>query len=103
MTAQSASLHAAIHWHFRPVATGGALAASHRMIWFFEKEADLLVCEIRHAKSGSAYEFEIADATGPTTHRFDSPSELIAKYLDEQSRLIAEGWRPRASNVTVPD
>jgi hypothetical protein len=101
--AQSAYVHAPIHWHFRPVAAGGALAASHRVIWFFEKEADVLVCEIRHAKSGSAYEFEIADATGPTTHRFDSPSEVIAKYLDEQSRLIAEGWRPRARNVTARD
>jgi hypothetical protein len=86
---------------FSAAATGVALADSRRVIWFFEKEADLLVCEIRHAESGAAYEFEIADSTGPTTHRFDSPTELIAKYLDEQSRLLAEGWRPRAGNVTT--
>lgn len=73
-----------------------------RVIWFFEKEADLLVCEIRHpAGDQPGYEFEIADSTGPTTLKFDSPKELIAKYLTEQSRLIAEGWHPRSSNVTA--
>jgi hypothetical protein len=72
------------------------------VIWFLEKEEDMLVCEIRRpADAPAAYEFEIADSTGPTTHRFDSPTELIAKYLTEQSRLIAEGWKPRAGDVTA--
>ena len=72
------------------------------MIWFFEKEADLLVCEIRHpADDQPGYEFEIAESTGLTVLKFDSPRELIAKYLTEQSRLIAEGWRPRSGNVTA--
>ncbi len=72
------------------------------MIWFLEKQDDLLVCEIRRAEENSeVYEFEIADATGPRTLRFDSPKELIARYLDEHSRLMAAGWRPRAGNVTA--
>ena len=72
------------------------------MIWFLEKQDDLLVCEIRHAADDQhAYEFEIADASGPKTHRCQSPKELIAKYLDEHSRLMREGWRPRAGNVTA--
>ena len=72
------------------------------MIWFLEKKDDLLVCEIRRAgEDGTAYEFEIADAKGPTTLRFESPKELIAKYLAAHSRLMAEGWRPRAGNVTA--
>jgi hypothetical protein len=65
------------------------------MVWFLEKQNGILVCEIRRTDDDSAYEFEIADAQGPTTHRFDSPTELIATYLNEQSRLMAEGWRPR--------
>jgi hypothetical protein len=70
------------------------------MIWFLEKQDDLLVCEIRRAAdNGTSYEFEIADSKGPTTHRFDSASELIAKYLQEHSRLIALGWRPRAGDI----
>lgn len=69
------------------------------MIWFLEKQDDLLVCEIRKADDDSAYEFEIADAQGPTTHRFASPGDLIAKYLNEQARLMSEGWRPRAGNI----
>ena len=65
------------------------------MVWFLEKQDNVLVCEIRKLDDESAYEFEIADAQGPTTHRFASPTDLIAKYLKEQSRLMAEGWRPR--------
>jgi len=69
------------------------------VIWFLEKQDDLLVCEIRKTDDDTLYEFEIADAHGPTTHRFDSPRDLIAKYLTEQSRLMAEGWHPRAGNI----
>ena len=65
------------------------------MIWFLEKQNDVLVCEIRKTPDDSSYEFEIAGATGPTTHRFASPADLIAKYLKEHSRLMSEGWRPR--------
>jgi hypothetical protein len=68
------------------------------MIWFFERDSSLVVCEIRRAADDEAtFEFEIADAEGPTTRRFESPSELISTYLTEQSRLITEGWRPRAT------
>jgi len=68
------------------------------MIWFFERESSLIVCEIRRAADDEAtFEFEVADEAGPTTHRFESPTALIAKYLDEQSRLIADGWRPRST------
>ena len=73
------------------------------MIWFFEKQESLLVCEIRRTADEAAFEFEIAGANGPQTHRFDSPTELIASYLHEQSRLMAEGWRPRAGNVSALD
>jgi hypothetical protein len=72
------------------------------MIWFFERESHLIVCEIRRAADDDEkFEFEMADAAGPTTLRFESPTELISKYLHEQSRLMAEGWRPR--NVSALD
>ena len=72
------------------------------VIWFLEKQDDLLVCEIRRAQNDeSVFEFEIADANGPKTLRFESPKELISKYLAEHSRLAAEGWRPRAGNVNA--
>lgn len=71
------------------------------MVWFYEKQDDLLVCEIRKAEDDTTYEFEIADAQGPTTHRFESPKDLIAKYLIEQSRLRAAGWRPRSGDIEI--
>jgi hypothetical protein len=73
------------------------------MIWFLEKQDDLLVCEIRRNEDQAIYEFEISDANGPQTRRFDSPKELIAGYLAEHSRLVAEGWRPRAGKPRSPD
>ena len=78
---------------------GRALALLKSVVWFLEKQDDLLVCEIRKADDETTYEFEIADAQGPITHRFDSPTDLISKYLTEQARLMALGWRPRAGNI----
>ncbi len=72
------------------------------MIWFFERESALTVCEIRRAADNDeTFEFEVADAEGPKTQRFESAGELIAAYLDEQSRLMADGWRPR--NIATLD
>jgi hypothetical protein len=77
---------------------GEPLAKVGDVIWFYEKQDAILVCEIRKADEVT-YEFEIADSRGPITQRFGSPKELIASYLSEQSRLQAEGWRPSAGNI----
>jgi len=68
------------------------------VIWFLERDSARIVCEIRRAadKDGT-FEFEVAGADGPKTERFESARELIAAYLDQQSRLIAQGWRPRSA------
>lgn len=70
------------------------------MIWFLERNSDLLICEIRHCADSAAYEFEIAASQGPPdTQRFTSASELIRGYLRKQSLLQAQGWRPRIGEV----
>jgi hypothetical protein len=85
---------------FSRISHGRAIAQAFAVIWFLEKQDDLLVCEIRRAEDDqTAFEFEIADSKGPTTHRFGTPQELISKYLDEQKRLIREGWRPKAGDL----
>jgi len=67
------------------------------MVWFLEREDDLIVCEIRRAADDEAkFEFEMADSEGPTTLRFETGADLIKKYLYEQSKLLAQGWRPRS-------
>lgn len=73
------------------------------MIFFYEKQNDLIVCEVRKTEDDSAYEFELAEAAGPTTRRFDTPSELITGYLTELARLKAAGWHPRAGNIQSID
>jgi hypothetical protein len=72
------------------------------MIWFLERDSDLVICEIRRTGEGGAYEFEVAASEGPPrTTRFNSPTELIDAYLREQAQLRAQGWRPRASDISV--
>jgi hypothetical protein len=76
------------------------------MVWFLERDADLIVCEIRPAAPGAAgtYEFEIAPPNGPVqTLRFDNPTDLIDTYLRQQAALRAKGWRPRGSRVEELD
>jgi hypothetical protein len=76
---------------------GGRLAQGAAVIWFLERESEMIVCEIRRAPDDERkFEFEIADSEGPTTHRFDTATDLIRKYLYEQSKLFANGWRPRS-------
>jgi hypothetical protein len=70
------------------------------MIWFLQRNTDLMVCEIRQTIGEAAYEFEIAPPQGPPqTLRFESPTALINEYLRNQSVLQAEGWRPRLGDL----
>lgn len=72
------------------------------MIWFLERESDLVICEIRRVDESSVYEFEVAPSQGPArVHHFDSPTDLIDTYLREQSSLRAQGWRPRVSDIEL--
>jgi hypothetical protein len=74
------------------------------MIWFLERESDLLICEIRRTAEGQAYEFEVAPAEGPPqTRQYTSPRELIDQYLHMQMTLKAQGWRPKAGEVATID
>jgi hypothetical protein len=62
------------------------------MVWFLERDTDLMTCEIRRAAEGSSYEFEIAPAGGPAEKSsFASPTELIAEHLRRQSSLQRQG------------
>ena len=70
------------------------------MIWFMEREAELMICEIRRADEGPLYEFELAPSVGPTqTQRYESAGQLINEYLLAQARLKAKGWRPRLGDI----
>ncbi|HEY3884679.1 MAG TPA: hypothetical protein VGL62_05695 [Vicinamibacterales bacterium] len=65
------------------------------MIWFFEREQDLVMCEVRKTRDDMAYEFEVSPSNAPAAvHLFKAPGELIETYLREQKRLLADGWRP---------
>ena len=70
------------------------------MIWFFEREPHLVVCEVRKSSDETAYEFEISPSNAPPAlQQFESPHELIEAYLKAQKRLLADGWHPRATLV----
>src|SRR5262249_3318215 len=87
---------------FSAISGGGRLAPGANVIWFFEKDTDLVVCEIRRAEDDeSSFEFEIADSQGPKTQRFSSPTELIANYLIAQAQLMRAGWRPSKGDIAM--
>jgi hypothetical protein len=72
------------------------------MIWFLERESDLLICEIRRSTEGETYEFEMAPSEGPPqTRSYTSPRELIDQYLFTQMTLKAQGWRPKVGDLEM--
>lgn len=80
---------------FQPASLARSLRQFCNVIWFFEREQDLVVCEVRKTEDETAYEFEVAPSNAPpAVQHFDSPHDLIEAYLKEQKRLLAEGWHP---------
>ena len=66
------------------------------MIWFLERESDLLICEVR--REGNEYAIELSPSQGPSQmRRYGSAPELIAHYLHATRTLKAQGWRPKSS------
>lgn len=65
------------------------------MVWFLEKNDEVLACEVRRTPDGS-YEYEVTASTGQTrVQRFEHPTPFIEGYLKEQQELRSQGWRPR--------
>lgn len=68
------------------------------MLWLLERDTDLLLCEIRQPIGSTEYEFEVASQTGLNeTVRFRSATDLINGFLQRQTALQAQGWRPRSA------
>lgn len=68
------------------------------MVWLLERDTDLLLCEIRQPIGSTEYEFEVASQTGLNeTVRFRSATDLINGFLQRQTALQAQGWRPRSA------
>jgi hypothetical protein len=65
------------------------------MLWFLEKDADLMACEVRRAADG-AYVYEVTDPAGQVrVKRYEQPTPFLEGYLREQQELRRQGWRPR--------
>lgn len=66
------------------------------MVWFLERNGDILTCEIRQAEDSTEFEFEVSPVAGPReTLKFGSPGDLIIGFLGKHAALEAQGWRPR--------
>jgi hypothetical protein len=66
------------------------------MFWFLERQAEVLICEIRHAPDGPEFELSIAAPGIPErVERFDQPNVLIERWLTCQRELRSMGWTPR--------
>lgn len=66
------------------------------MLWFLEREAEVLICEIRHADDSPEFELSISAPGIPERiERFDQPTVLIERWLNCQRELHSMGWRPK--------
>ncbi len=66
------------------------------MLWFLERESELLVCEVRQADTGPEFELAVRKVGEPEQiERFEEPTRLIEEWLSRQQELREAGWRPR--------
>lgn len=65
------------------------------MVWFLEKDADLMACEVRRSAEG-VYVYEVTEPGGEVrVQQFDRATPFLNGYLQEQQELRRQGWRPR--------
>ncbi|MBI2221320.1 MAG: hypothetical protein HYU53_08935 [Acidobacteria bacterium] len=65
------------------------------MVWFLERNDDVMACEVRKAPDGT-FVYEVTVSGGQTrVRRFDRPTPFIDGYLQEQQDFRRQGWRPR--------
>jgi hypothetical protein len=66
------------------------------MVWFLERESQVLICEIRQSEDTPEFELAIsAPGTPERVERFDQPNALLERWLTFQQELHTSGWRPR--------
>lgn len=66
------------------------------MLWFLERELEVLVCEVRQAANGPEFELALRKLGEPEQiERFDEPTRLIEEWLARQQELRKAGWRPK--------
>jgi len=76
------------------------LAHPWDVLWFLERNAQLMVCEVRRAGNG-LYEYEETEpAGGSRVERYHEASELLDGYIRAQREKQREGWRPRLVSHT---
>ena len=65
------------------------------MVWFLERDNDVIACEVRKSMDG-VYEYEVTGSNGQTrVQRYENPTPFLDAYLEEQQELLRQGWRPR--------
>lgn len=65
------------------------------MLWFLEKDTELMACEVRRSAEGD-YIYEVTEPGGQVrVQRFDCATPFLENYLREQQELRRSGWRPR--------
>ncbi len=64
------------------------------MLWIFERQGELMRCEIRREGDGAGFEMIVTTADGSQRmERFDETHDLIRRTLDLQREMLESGWR----------
>ena len=66
------------------------------MLWFLERQSEVLICEVRQADEGDEFELAVRAPGQPEqVERFAEPTQLIETLVQRQQQLHEEGWRPK--------
>lgn len=69
------------------------------MLWTFDRDGEMLRCEIRRDGVGSGYELIITNPDrSQRMERFENTAALIKRSFDLQREFIEAGWRCPKSN-----
>lgn len=63
------------------------------MFWFFEKDGQRLLCEIRPSSHAAGFEMEVITADGQkTVESASDPNQLALRWHELEQRLKRDGW-----------
>ena len=69
------------------------------MLWFFERGAERLQCEIRPSTQAAGFELEWAQEGDVHVERSANPVELARKWFELEQQWRRDGWKKRDDAV----
>jgi hypothetical protein len=71
-----------------------ALSSDVRMFYFFQRDSDLLRCEVRRAADGDGYEISVIEGDGAERiEHLDTSEQVHQRWLELHKDFEEQGWK----------